>query len=529
MQYGFISIKTLLITLLGILLLGAGGFLAYEYFTTSDEAQVVAIESSIEVAVETDGVIETNEMVGQEIEPVSQSTITEESEIQTSEATGAVAETIPVEVLVTAPETIIPEEEPEVWDVIIVGAGIAGLATAEELAAQGVERVLIVEARDRVGGRIWTDTIGDNIPIDVGASWIHGVNNNPIAQIAQKNNIDTQATDYENETEYRSGAAAKSVRSNLWEDFEGFAYDYDTRSIQSNLDAYVQDNNLNAGEIQYLEYLINITIEHELGADGKDVSMESFDGGDELSGGDVLLPGGYSQIVAVLAEDKEITLEQPVTAIDYSGELVSVQTQKGDVLLAKQVVITVPLGVLKKQYISFTPPLPQRKQAVIDRLGMGVLNKTYLLFDEVFWDTEVELIGYVGTEKGQWAETLNLYPYTQQPILLMFNAGEYGIEIEGKSDRDIIEAAMSVLKEMYGSDIPSPVDSVITRWSSDQWSGGSYSYVPTGASFKDYETLGESVDTKLFFAGEATNADFPATVHGAFLSGVRVATEITVK
>ena len=397
---------------------------------------------------------------------------------------------------ISARTSIITEKK--TWDVIIIGAGIAGLATAEELTKQGVDNVLILEARDRIGGRIWTDTIGDNIPVDLGASWIHGVNGNPIAQIVAENNITTVATDYENEVEHTPGVLSNPVRGNLWEEFEDFAYDQDGRSIQNNLEAFVEEEDLNKGEVDYLEYLINTTIEHELGADVSNLSIKNYDGGKELSGGDVLFPGGYDQIINILAQNKNITLEQPVTSIDYSGELISIETNSGDTFITKQVVVTVPLGVLKKGYITFDPQLPVQKRTVIDRLGMGVLNKTYLLFDEVFWEKDIEIIGYVGKEKGHWAETLNLYPYTQEPILLMFNAGDYGTEIEQNSDQKTVNEAMNMLREIYGANTPNPIDSVITRWNKDQWSGGSYSYVPTGASFDDYETLGESINDKFF-------------------------------
>ncbi|NJN93924.1 MAG: FAD-dependent oxidoreductase [Anaerolineales bacterium] len=170
--------------------------------------------------------------------------------------------------------------------------------------------------------------------------------------------------------------------------------------------------------------------------------------------------------------------------------------------------------------------MPASKTAAIRRLGMGLLNKTYLRFPEAFWDDEHDLLGYIGERKGEWAEWLNIYKYTGQPILLGFNAGRYGRQIEKLSDEQIVGAAMNTLRAIYGNDVPDPTASLITRWASDPLAGGSYSYLPPGATEADREALAEPVAERLFFAGEATASDYPATVHGALLSGRRAAAEI---
>ena len=187
--------------------------------------------------------------------------------------------------------------------------------------------------------------------------------------------------------------------------------------------------------------------------------------------------------------------------------------------------VTVPLGVLKKGAIVFTPALPPAKQRAIDDLGMGVLNKTCLLFDDIFWPPDVDLIGYVGARPGRWAETVSLYPYTRQPILMMFNAGAYAVRTEAMADAEIVSEALAALVDIYGS-VPPPKDALVTRWRSDPWSYGSYSYVPVGSSFAQYAELAAPIDGRVFLAGEATHEEYPATVHGAFLSGVRAARRI---
>jgi monoamine oxidase len=119
-----------------------------------------------------------------------------------------------------------------------------------------------------------------------------------------------------------------------------------------------------------------------------------------------------------------------------------------------------------------------------------------------------------------------MYHYTNQPVLLGFNAGTYGEQLEAQSDSAIAASAMIVLRKIYGKSIPDPVDVLVTRWKSDVFSRGSYSHIPPNTSGSDYDSLASSVGGSLFFAGEATHRKYPSTVHGAWLSGRRAATEI---
>ena len=410
--------------------------------------------------------------------------------------------------------------------VLIIGAGMAGLAAAAELRALGFEDVAILEARDRIGGRIWTDAIGGNIPVDLGASWIHGVDGNPITAIATGNGIATHPTDYDNDVVHfhdaeRPSPSARRALRRFWR----FAERQPDTNLQSVYERLLEIEPLTAPDRRYLEHLLNTIVEHEQAADLRNLSLESIRGGDEYGGDDAVFPGGYGQVADVLADGLDIRFLEAVTEIDYAGTDIVLTTTAGATFEATRVVVTVSLGVLKQNLISFLPALPLRKRSAIDGLEMGVLNKTCLLFDDVFWDNDVELIGYVGARRGQWAETLSLHPYTGHPILMMFNAGAYGARIERLSDREIVAQAVAALGSMYGV-IPPAADALVTRWRSDPWARGSYSYVPAGSSYQRYAELGEPVGDKLFFAGEATHVEYPSTVHGAFLSGVRAARRI---
>jgi monoamine oxidase len=296
-------------------------------------------------------------------------------------------------------------------------------------------------------------------------------------------------------------------------------------SLEAAIQQQLAGQKLSPQAQQELNYALTSTIEHEFAADVANLSLFYYDEGELFDGEDVIFPNGYDQIIAGLTKDLAIKLEHPIQQVEYGPDGVRITTSQG-VFEAERAVITLPLGVLKQGAVKFSPQLPASKLTAIERLGMGVLNKLYLRFTEPFWDTENDLLGYIPVNKGEWVEWLNLYKYTGQPILLGFNADRYGRQLEAWSDSDIVAAAMGVLRTMYGPSIPEPQAWQVTRWASDPWAGGSYSYLSPGAIPADRETLAQTVGERLFFAGEATLVGYPATVHGALLSGRRAAKEI---
>lgn len=420
------------------------------------------------------------------------------------------------------------------YDVVVVGAGIAGLAAAQYLTEEGYA-VLVLEARDRIGGRVWTNRTLNGIPLDMGASWIHGIEDNPVAELAAEGNIATLVSENDSLTLYDTDGAEmddeavealESRFETLMEMVETEREKLDEdQSLGALLETLRRDMELDRQQARELDYRINSVIEHEYAADVDALSAWWFDDADAFDGEDVLFPGGYDQIAALLARGVEVRLNHIVSRIAYDDKGVLVTTNQGD-FRADYTVVTLPLGVLKAGSVEFDPPLPNRKRRALDNLHMGVLNKLYLRFADTFWETDSDWLGYVSAEKGQWCEWLNIYKYMGEPILLGFNAGTYGREIESLSDTQIVAAAMETLRQIYGEGIPDPIDSLITRWGADPFAGGSYSSIAPGGSGEDHDILAEPLDDTLFFAGEATYREHPATVHGALLSGWRAAEEI---
>lgn len=434
-----------------------------------------------------------------------------------------------------------PNEESEIMtdplstsaSVLVLGAGIAGLAAARALTEQG-RSVIILEARNRVGGRMWTDS-SLGVPLDLGASWIHGVNGNPITKLAKQFGVKTVPTDDENSIMFNADGSEYSDVE--WEETESlFEEIYEEvalmqeetesdTSLQDAFDAVLSEYDLSDEQIRRLNYYAYLGTSLEYGADMNDLSLWEWDQDEEFGGEEVIFPGGYNQITNGLAKGLDIRLETVVKTIRYGDDGVVVETTAGD-FVADQAVVTFPLGVLKQASVKFEPPLPESKQSAIQKLAMGVLNKVYLRFPEVFWDENVETISYLGDVLGEWSDWLSFVPFTGEPVLMAFHGGDKGFALENLSDDVIVAGAMKTLQVMFGESVPEPIGILITRWGKDPFALGAYSHIPPFASGEDYDALFEPVDDKLYFAGEATSREYPSTVHGAYLSGLAAAREM---
>jgi monoamine oxidase len=432
------------------------------------------------------------------------------------------------------------------YNVIVIGAGVAGLAAAHELYEQGVKDVLIIEARDRIGGRVWT-TNQWGMATDLGASWIHTINNNPITELAKKYKVDTIATTYSSEQQDHKFTSFDIYDSNGKkiaptqmqigiELIRKFNLAIEQHTLKLNykssyadaLRLFAQQENLQGENLHLFNFMAASMLEDEFAADLDQISITTTEAlHTNLSGEDVLPIGGYIRLLSELAKNTDIILNDPVTSIKYDTDTVTVTTEKC-VYSAKYAIVTLPLGVLQSGTVKFSPELPNAKLAAIKNLRMGVYNKIYLLFDEVFWNPEIEWIAALPdlTQAKTSYEALNLYKYFKQPVLLFFTAGSFAEEIEAWSDQKIVDQTMNILKSIYGSNIPAPSAYIITRWSQDPFTRGSYSYPSLNSTFEDYKALGANVADRLFFAGEATSMNNPSTVHGAYMSGVAAANKI---
>lgn len=422
-------------------------------------------------------------------------------------------------------------------DCIIIGAGIAGLVAGDYLRRNGW-RVTILEARERVGGRVWSraDWKGKN-PMDMGASWIHGVSGNPMAAQAQREGIRTVPFDYENKAVYhaRGSRVAPEEEERIEKRFRktlklanGTAEELSRDvSLRETFTGAEKKSGWPPKELASLNFRAHTEIEHEFAASLEELSAQHWDEGEELSGGDVIVPAGLGGVVEPWARGQDIRFGQTVERVGYDGDGVRVKTAQGLEIRAKKLILTVPLGILKKGTIVFDPPLPKEKIEAIGRIGFGNYQKTALLYDELFWDPELHLFDWDGGATGkEWAEWVNLYPFTGEPALIAFHTAQAAYGIEKMTDREISDAATDALGSALGKKVPRPKDMIVSKWGHDPYSLGAYSFMRVGATPADRKMLGKSLEGSLYFAGEAVSENYAATMHGAYESGLAAGREV---
>ena len=372
------------------------------------------------------------------------------------------------------------------------------------------------------------------MPLDFGATWIHGTQGNPLTKLAEQIKAQRLITSYDRSLAYNTSGkllsnAEKARMENLSKQVFRVlkqAQDKDTDvSIQQAIKPLMRQLDKSSEVYRFINFILSSEIEQEYSGSTENLSAHWYDDDKAFPGDDALFVQGFRVIPEFLAQGLSIELGQVVKEIQWYQSPVQVITQKTK-FIADHVVITLPLGVLQAKSVRFTPELPQSKQTAIAKLGMGVLNKCYLRFPNVFWSVDVDWLEYVSAKKGEWTEWVSFKRVANLPILLGFNAADRGREMEAWSDQQIVTNAMQTLRMIYGVGIPEPIDYQITRWATDPFSLGSYSYNRVGTLPEMRQELAAPLKGLVFFAGEASEQNYFATAHGAYLSGLRVAKEI---
>ncbi|KAH9994160.1 vacuolar protein sorting 33A-like protein [Xylariaceae sp. FL0662B] len=329
-------------------------------------------------------------------------------------------------------------------------------------------------------------------------------------------------------------AAAKASNATL-----GSVMDEAISQYKDIVDLTPQDFRLINWHVANLEYS-NATNYNQLSIGGWDI-----DAGNEWEGKHTMVIGGYQSVPWGLANAPsrlDVRMDTAVKKIFYHPDksgVARIECENGSTIEADYVVSTIPLGVLKHGNIEFDPPLPSSKTGAISRLGYGILNKIILVYAEAFWDTSKDIFGCLRTplsrhnlkqteytsQRGRCFQWFNVSNVSGIPVLLGLMAGDAGFDTEHSKNDDLVDEATEVLRSIYGARVPRPVHSIVTRWGSDKFARGAYSSAGPTMQPDDYQTMAKPVGN-LFFAGEHTIETHPATVHGAYLSGLRAASEV---
>ena len=427
--------------------------------------------------------------------------------------------------------------------VLVIGAGVSGLAAARDLQAAGCV-VTVIEARNRIGGRVTTNRTTFGVPIEMGAQFIHGTSNgrtlNPVWDIAQKQGWATVPFNDDTGESYRNGVmltnAQDTAFTTLGEDFIDWVINVlkdtlvssnTTHSIENALTQYIAARKLTAQQVIDLRAYLAIEVEGDLAGDTSRISTLAFDEDKEFGvGGNHLIPGGYDQLPTLLSQGLTVITDCAVRSITYTAKPISVATNKGT-FQSEFVLVTVPLGVLKKSSIAFNPILPVAKRTAIARMNMGLLDKVILQFPTRFWPGGNWFTNIEGADPWGFAFSSTEVAHPGSNVLVAWQFGQLGVQREALSDAALTTLVMNEVRRCFkGVTVPNPINTAITRWAQDPFTWGSYSFPCTGSPRSDITALAAPVNKSLYFAGEATNADYPGTVHGAYLSGVREAKNI---
>jgi monoamine oxidase len=398
--------------------------------------------------------------------------------------------------------------------VIVIGAGAAGLAAADTLARAG-RSVLVLEARERIGGRCWTRRMpGLTVPVELGAEFIHGEAESTLALLARAGvpGVDSTRTQ-------RFVRGRRLVEVNAFiEAQKAVEHAAILRKADLSFEEFLsRRRNLPATT----RTLATMMVQGFDAADPARVSAREIAGewGSGALGSSQMRPqGGYLPLLETLLTGTfEVRLAKAVREIRWQRGQVEV-----DGILARKAIVTLPLGVLQARSVKFAPQLSM-KQAALSRLASGPVIRVAMRFKQPFWRERVPGVAFFHAPRAPFPTFWTPLPM-HAPLLTAWAGGPKAAALSGSSRRQLVQQALASVRSALGR-VPAVQQVLVQDWQADPYSRGGYSYVIVGGQGAR-EQLRKPLEETLFFAGEATDAEEAGTVAGALRSGVRAAREV---
>ena len=403
------------------------------------------------------------------------------------------------------------------YDVVVIGAGAAGLAATRSLIKKG-KNVMLVEASQRIGGRAHTDLSIFGVPYDIGAHWLHNGSLNPYNKYAKSEGFDIYPVPENYRLFSNSNEEVDSDQlAMLWNDVDKLSAAIGKAS-ESGRDVPP------SAVTEHVDGRWSNTAKFVLGpwSMGKDFdAFSTTDWWNSDGGTDYFCSSGYGTLVAHYGKNINVSLNTTVHQIDWSGQGVVVETARGK-LKSKAVIITVSTGVLASDQIKFVPELPVEKRESINEISMGAYDHIALLFSQDVFGVGSD--GYLLFEIGEDGKGFGTLANSAGSGLGYCDVGgSWALELQTEDDAFKINYALGQLKKLLGSDIEKHyIKGSATAWGLNPLTLGSYASARPG-SYKMRKLLRQPVGERVFFAGEACHPSIWATVGGAHLSGAKTA------
>lgn len=403
-------------------------------------------------------------------------------------------------------------------EVLVVGAGGAGLVAAKELMARGIS-VLVLEARDRIGGRAFTDgSLG--VAWDLGCSWLHASNVNPWMDYARQNDFEIRPDRFPREIydgARRMGGAETAGYRAVTERMERELARAGGRGLDIPAEAAFTQETL-------ADPWYPLAMDELTGWEGiEPANFSALDShGYDEDGEDYLVPRGLGALVSHYAKGVEVKLGTPVTRIRWGGRGVGAETAAG-LVTARVAVVALPSAIVAEGSVIFSPHLPAEVLQAHHDLPLGILEKIALRFKRNVFPSESTEFLRMKRDDGRGLGYLTRH--SGENVCIGFARGRLARGLEARGEAAAVELALGELASMLGGDVRKHFDrGAATAWASDPYARGAYSYCVPGR-YGARALLARPVGGRIVFAGEHTEQAAYGTLHGAYISGVRAAAE----
>jgi len=411
---------------------------------------------------------------------------------------------------------------PDRFDVLVVGAGAAGLAAADALARAG-RSVLVLEARGRVGGRCWTRRMaGLEVPVELGAEFLHGEAKPTYRLLRQAGLAAIDSWRVQRRFDGRRlspsnsfDEARRSVRGAVLREDISFERFLASRRLPEKTQAYAR-----------------MMVEGFDAADPARVSarsiVEEWSEGGELDATHPRPEGGYGRLMdwlagRVVARGADLRMESVVREIRWKKGAVTVHGRFLDTPFAaraRQAIVTLPLGVLQSRAVRFFPSLPKRD--ALSMLASGPVVRVAMRFRDAVWRKRAPGVAFFHSQDTPFPTVWTPLPM-RAPLMTAWAGGPKAARLSGASRRTLVAKALASVHAIFPD--AKLADALAQDWQQDPFARGGYSYVLVGG-MGARGVLASPIDGTLYFAGEATDAQEAGTVAGALRSGQRAAREI---